>query len=163
RRDRIEWMAAEPTVPPEPRWPAFMALLATGGLLWALPSTLSVGPDWSVLALVAILDLPAFVSYRQGLRRMSQAFGYSASSVVTLATITSLSLLIARLPGHKETPAQLLVAAAALWGCNVLTFACWYWRLDAGGPYCRDIQGVHTDGAFLFPQMTLSREVRREM
>ena len=28
---------------------------------------------------------------------------------------------------------------------------------------CRDIQGVHTDGAFLFPQMTLSPEVRREM
>jgi hypothetical protein len=150
-------------IQPEPRWPALIALLATGGLFWALPSSLSVGPDWLVLALVAILALPAIVSHRWGLWRLGLVFGYAASGVVTLATIASLALLVARLPLHKETPSQLLIAAAALWGCNVLTFACWYWRLDAGGPNCRDIQGVHTDGAFLFPQMTLSAEVRREM
>ncbi|MGD1090587.1 MAG: hypothetical protein ABSB35_01205 [Bryobacteraceae bacterium] len=156
-------MSTETTIQREPRWPALLALLATGALFWALPSTLSVGPDWLVLVLVAVLGVPSLVSGHLGLWRLGLAFGYAASSVVTLANIASLTLLVARLPSHKESPSQLLVASAALWGCNVLAFACWYWRLDAGGPHCRDIQGVHTDGAFLFPQMTLSPEVRLEM
>jgi len=42
-------------------------------------------------------------------------------------------------------------------------FALWYWRLDAGGPHSRDRRQAHTDGAFLFPQMTLSPEAKREM
>jgi len=72
-------------------------------------------------------------------------------------------LLVARLPSHRETPAQLLLAAGALWICNLLVFASWYWRLDAGGPHQRDLRGSHTDGAFLFPQMVLDPELRREM
>jgi hypothetical protein len=156
-------MSTETTIQREPRWPALFALSAAGALFWAMPSTLSVGPDWLVLVLVAVLGVPSLVSGRLGLWRLGLAFGYAASVVVTLATIASLTLLVARLPSHKETPSQLLVAAAALWSCNVLVFACWYWRLDAGGPHCRDIQGAHTDGAFLFPQMTLSAKVRREM
>ena len=31
----------------------------------------------------------------------------------------------------------------------------WYWRLDAGGPHQRELTPGHTDGAFLFPQMTM--------
>jgi uncharacterized membrane protein len=42
-----------------------------------------------------------------------------------------------------------------LWISNVLVFASWYWRLDAGGPNERDLKERHTDGAFLFPQMML--------
>jgi uncharacterized membrane protein len=34
-------------------------------------------------------------------------------------------------------------------------FASWYWRLDAGGPHQREVTGMHVEGAFLFPQMTL--------
>jgi hypothetical protein len=89
--------------------------------------------------------------------------GYAAISVVTLSVAISLVLLIARLPGHKETPAQLLRSAGALWICNFLVFACWYWRLDAGGPYERALRRSHTDGAFLFPQMVLDPDLRREM
>jgi hypothetical protein len=77
--------------------------------------------------------------------------------------IGSLGLLVSRLPLHKESPSELLRAATALWVCNVLIFASWYWRLDAGGPHQRDLSVCHTDGAFLFPQMTLSRELRIEM
>jgi uncharacterized membrane protein len=71
--------------------------------------------------------------------------------------------LVSRLPAHRETPLQLLIAAAALWISNMLVFACWYWRLDAGGPSQRDLNVSHTDGAFLFPQMILDPELRREM
>jgi hypothetical protein len=35
--------------------------------------------------------------------------------------------------------------------------------LDAGGPSQRDLRRSHTDGAFLFPQMTLDPELRKEM
>jgi hypothetical protein len=156
-------MPQEKVPSPEPRWPALIALLAVGGLYYALPSALTLGPDWLVLVLVVLLATPAMISYRSGKWRLSLIFGYAATFVVTLALIASLTLLVSRLPAHKDPPAQLLIAAAALWACNLLVFACWYWRLDAGGPHQRDLRRSHTDGAFLFPQMVLDRELRKEM
>jgi hypothetical protein len=138
-------------------------MFSIGGLYYALPSQLSVGPDWLVLVLVAALTIPTVVSQCWGNWRLSQCLGYAASGVVTLSVVISLSLLISRLPAHKETPLQLLHAASALWICNLLVFACWYWRLDAGGPHQRDLRRSHTDGAFLFPQMVLDPDLRAEM
>src|SRR5262245_13619154 len=71
-------------------------------------------------------------------------------------------LLVYALPARKETPQQLLLSAAALWVTNILVFALWYWRLDAAGPYQRDKQPGHSEGAFLFPQMTMSKQALRE-
>jgi hypothetical protein len=156
-------MATKSRIPAEPRWPAAVALIAISGLYYALPSALTVGPDWLVLALVLILVMPALMTARRGNFELSQILGYCASGVVTLALIASLVLLVSRLPSHKDTPQQLLIAATALWISNMLVFACWYWRLDAGGPNKRDLRGCHTDGAFLFPQMVLDPELRREM
>jgi uncharacterized membrane protein len=51
-----------------------------------------------------------------------------------------------------------LLSAALLWITNILVFALWYWRLDAGGPNQRDKRAKHSEGAFLFPQTTLSQE-----
>jgi hypothetical protein len=148
---------------PEPRWPALIALLAIGGLLYALPPDLTFGPDWLALALVALLAICAIMFHRRGNVRMATIFGYAANAVVTLALIASLALLVSRLSGHKDSPTELLIAATALWISNLLVFACWYWRLDAGGPHQRDLQESHTDGAFLFPQMMLTPELRIEM
>src|SRR5207244_6592662 len=64
-----------------------------------------------------------------------------------------ISLLIKALPTRQETPEALLGSAAALWVTNILVFASWYWRLDAGGPHQRERRLRHVDGAFLFPQM----------
>ena len=147
----------------EPRWPVLVALLSVGGLHWILPSALSVGPDWLVFALVLALILPAFILYRMGSWRISMLLGYAANSAVTLSLIASLGLLVSRLPGHKDSPTELMRSAAALWTCNLLVFACWYWRLDAGGPHQRAFKRAHTDGAFLFPQMMLDPELRKEM
>ncbi len=80
--------------------------------------------------------------------------------------IWSLFLLVKGLPSHRETPKQLLVSAAALWLANVLTRvrpSVRYWRLDAGGPNARELRESHTDGAFLFPQMTLLPKLKVEM
>ena len=77
------------------------------------------------------------------------------SGVVTLGMVVSLILLVGALPAHKELPKDLLISAAFLWFTNILVFALWYWRLDAGGPHGRDSRFGHPDGAFLFPQMTM--------
>ena len=156
-------MPPQPLRQGEPRWPAMVALLSVSALFYAIPPALKVGPDWLFVVLVAALTTPG-VFFRQIRRRpVVRILGYTAVSIMTLAMIGSLSLLVSRLPLHKESPSELLRAATALWICNVLIFASWYWRLDAGGPHQRDLSVCHTDGAFLFPQMTLSRELRAEM
>jgi hypothetical protein len=147
----------------EPRWPAMLALLAVGGLRLALPESLSFGPDWLLLAVVGVLLIPTAWARHRGMDRLTQILGYVLTSIVTLDLIVSLGLLLAALPLHKELPKDLLRSASALWITNILVFASWYWRLDAGGPRARELRGVHTDGAFLFPQMTLNSEAKREM
>ena len=147
----------------EPRWPALVAMLAVGGIFYALPPALKIGPNWLMLVVVVLLMTPGTLLHHRGLYGPAHMIGYTALGVVTIAMIVSLLLLVFRLPLHKETPAQLLRAAVALWTSNVLVFASWYWRLDAGGPHQRDLRGSHTDGAFLFPQMTLSPRLRKEM
>lgn len=147
----------------EPRWPAVLALLAVGGLRLALPESLSVGPAWLLIALVAILTIPTIWARRRGRDGLNKILGYVLTSIVTADMIWSLCLLVAALPSHKEAPQDLLRSAGALWIANILVFASWYWRLDAGGPRARELRGVHTDGAFLFPQMTLDQQAKREM
>ena len=147
----------------EPRWPAVLALFAVGGLRLALPKDLRVGPDWLLLAVVLLLIIPAIVSRLRGRHLLNQVLGYILTSLVTLDMAWSLCLLIAALPGHKQSPKALLISAGALWITNILVFASWYWRLDAGGPRARELRGVHTDGAFLFPQMTLDPAAKQAM
>lgn len=147
----------------EPRWPAMLALLAVGGLRLALPESLSVGPDWLLLAVVGILTIPTVWAHLRGLDNVARILGYLLTALVTADMVWSLGLLIAALPGHKQSPLNLLESAAALWFTNILVFASWYWRLDGGGPTAREMRGVHTDGAFLFPQMTLDQQARIAM
>jgi hypothetical protein len=147
----------------EPRWPAAIALLAVGGLRLALPSSLSAGPDWGLLVMVAVLIVPSEWARRRGNYVMTLVIGYVLNSVVTIDMVWSLCLLVGALPAHKEAPRTLLLSAGALWITNILVFASWYWRLDAGGPHARELRGAHTDGAFLFPQMTLNADTRRAM
>lgn len=140
-----------------------MAALATGLLFYAMPEALTVGPRWLLLIILVVLEVPAVVARRMKRFRLNEMLAYTMLGAITLAVISSLGLLIERLPGHKESPTELLTAATALWVSNVLLFASWYWRLDGGGPNARDLRGVHTDGAFLFPQMMLDPGVRKEM
>jgi hypothetical protein len=154
-----------PTTPKrlEPRWPAMLALFAVGGLRLALPESLSIGPDWLLITIVAVLMIPTIWARHRGLDQLSKVLGYILTSIVTVDMVWSLALLVAALPSHKESPLDMLRSAAALWITNILVFASWYWRLDAGGPHARELRGVHTDGAFLFPQMTLTPQKSRDM
>lgn len=147
----------------EPRWPALLALLAVGGLRLALPSYLSVGPDWILLVIVAVLAVPAEWARMHEYYKASMILGYTMAAIVTADMVLSLFLLIAALPSHKQSPLEMLRSAGALWITNILVFASWYWRLDGGGPRARELRGAHVDGAFLFPQMMLDQQAKRQM
>ncbi len=142
-------------LPTEPRWPAVTALLALGGMHLALPESMTAGPDWLLLLLVGLMMVPLILTRRLGRQDWNQWLGYLTLALVTLDMIWSLYLLLSGLPSRRETPMQLLRSAIILWVSNILVFASWYWRLDAGGPNARDLRAHHCDGAFLFPQMTL--------
>ena len=139
----------------EPRWPAVLALLALGGLHSLLPEPLRLGPDWLMIVVVSVLLVPAIVAHRAGRMDLNHVLSHVVLGSVTFSMVWSLTLLITRLPAHRDTPLTLLRAASALWVANVLVFASWYWRLDAGGPNQRDLRESHAEGAFLFPQMVL--------
>ncbi len=115
------------------------------------------------MAVVVGLMIPTAWARSRGRTELNRILGIVVTSIVTADTVWSLGLLISALPKHSQTPQALLSSAAALWVANILVFASWYWRLDGGGPTARELRGVHTDGAFLFPQMTLTSEARRAM
>lgn len=137
----------------EPRWPAGVAVLATAMLYLSLPERLTAGPNWLLLALLCALLGAAMAAHHAGNAELSFQLGLLLSSVMTAAMIWSLGALVAGLPQQRESPTELLRAASALWLSNILVFASWYWRLDAGGPHRRDLRESHSEGAFLFPQM----------
>ncbi|MGA8142323.1 MAG: hypothetical protein WB987_00350 [Candidatus Acidiferrales bacterium] len=142
----------------EPRWPAFVAMLATALVQHALPERLSLGPSWGLLAIVVVLLIPILFSYHRGHFNVARILTFAATGAITLAMIASLGLLIEGLPKHLDPPQTLLRSAISLWITNVLVFALWYWKLDAGGPTGRDTARGDFDSAFLFPQMLLRDE-----
>ncbi|HEV3105582.1 MAG TPA: DUF1345 domain-containing protein [Trinickia sp.] len=136
---------------PEPRWPATIALLAIGMLQLALPRSMTAGPPWTLLVIVCVLLIPIVVARRRGLHRLNHLFGLVLAVIITAELIVAVLALASALPAHTESPVALLRAAATLWVTNVLVFAYWYWKLDAGGPNVREARG-HQNGAFFFPQ-----------
>lgn len=142
----------------EPRWPAFLAMLAAAGVFWALPEPLSLGPGWLLLAVIVALMIPIVITNRRGHFRVTRMLTFAALGLITVAMIASLVFLIQGIPSHREMPKALLRSALALWITNVLVFALWYWKLDAGGPLGRDHSRCKIASAFLFPQLSSDRE-----
>jgi hypothetical protein len=142
----------------EPRWPALVAMLAVSFLYLALPERLSYGPAWLLLVVVVLLLIPIVFTYRLGHYNITRILTFAANGAITLALIGSLVLLVQGLPHHKDPPGTLLFSAGALWITNVLVFALWYWKLDAGGPQGRDEPGGALKTSFLFPQMVRQSE-----
>ena len=132
-------------------------MLAAAGVYLALPEPLSVGPSWLLLAIILLLMIPIVVSDRRGNHNVTRTLTFIANGVITIAMVAALIHLIQGIPHHLETPKALLRSAAALWIANILVFALWYWKLDAGGPLQRDRGQGMFQSSFLFPQM-LNRE-----
>jgi hypothetical protein len=143
--------------PREPRWPAFVAMVTAAGVYLALPKPLSLGPTWLLLAIISLLLIPIGISARRGDYQLTRRLTFLANGIITVAMIASLILLVRGIPRHLETPQALLRSAGALWVTNILVFALWYWKLDAGGPLQREQPNGMAQSAFLFPQMIVAR------
>jgi hypothetical protein len=141
----------------EPRWPAFIAMLAAAGVYLALPEPLSLGPSWVLSAIIALLMIPIVLSDRRGNHSVTRILTLIANGIITVAMVASLIFLVRGIPQHAESPKALLRSASALWVANILVFALWYWKLDAGGPLGREGPKGMANSSFLFPQM-LSRD-----
>ena len=140
----------------ESRLPVVITVMSVAALSFALPQSLMGYPKWVPSVVLGVLLLLARESHRRGHTFWNNVLGNAASAATTLFLLWSVGLMVTNLSKHTESPGRLLTSAAILWTTNVVVFALWYWRMDAGGPNARERQGRHDCGAFLFPQMTLS-------
>jgi hypothetical protein len=147
---------------PEPRWQALLAFLAVAAIYMALPRSLIIGPIWLLPTLIVVLLIPTVVSHRTGKRSLNRFLGIVINGITTLALIGSVILLVRSLPSHQEAPLALLLSGGLLWLTNVIVFALWYWRLDAGGPTIRHERKDFGSTSFLFPQMQVPRDERSQ-
>ncbi len=146
----------------EPRGQVIAAVLAIGAIYLALPSNLVVGPIWLLPTVIVVLLVPTVVSHRVGKYSLNRTLGMLINAITTAALIASVILLVRWLPGHRESPLQLLRSGGLLWLTNVIVFALWYWRLDGGGPTLRQKQRRFGSTSFLFPQMQIPHDERPE-
>lgn len=140
---------------PEPRWPVILAAFAAVALHFALPAPLRVGPPWLLAGVVAVLVAATQYARHRNMPLANSVLAFSVLGVLTIGLLWGVGrLLLALIMKDKADAAHVLGGAAVLWATNVIVFASWYWRLDAGGPNERERREAHTEGAFLFPQMT---------
>lgn len=132
---------------------ASIAALLVGVLNLSLPDVFTVGPNWLLLVLVAVLLVPVYVTIlqREALftHNVLRVFTFILLGVLTLALIVSLAQLVLLL--HELSAKQILLPAAIIWPCNVLIWSIWYWEIDGNGPRLRRKNG-HEAVDFQFPQ-----------
>lgn len=132
-------------------WPALLALLALGVAYAFVSASLTLGPPWLLLAVVAIGAVGIRVLRWRELWVLRRYSAFVVLGVATVAVGVSAIYLLGSLLNGRTQAGDLLRDAALLWASNVLVFALWYWETDGGGPAHRH-RGQHD---FLFPQMTM--------
>jgi hypothetical protein len=141
---------------PEPRWPVIVAACSAVALHFALPPALRPGTPWILAVVVGCLVTAATVFRHLGMHRQNSWAAYGVLISLASGLLYGVVALVVGLVKHTESATELLTSATALWTINVIVFASWYWRLDAGGPNERERRDAHTRGAFLFPQMAIT-------
>jgi uncharacterized membrane protein len=156
RDDAVAWGIPSP---PEPRWPALLAIATATALQLVLPDSLIRGLGdralipalEGLLMAVLLIANPGMISPDQ---KRLRVIGISLVALITVANIVSLAeLLHALLYGSKAGGRPLVYASVPIWLTNVIVFGLWYWELDRGGPATRQLPG-HRGPDFLFPQMS---------
>jgi uncharacterized membrane protein len=143
----------------DPLWPGQVAIAAAILISLALPSRLSVGPDWLVPAAEAVLFAGLFVPTLLRGPRRAKLNHEIVIAVLVLGTVTnlvSLGLLTDYLlsGGHARS-SDLTRGGGVIWATNLLLFTVWYWLLDRGGPLKpAAVERAPVAPDFLFPQMT---------
>jgi hypothetical protein len=154
-------VTAETGLEPEPRWPAAIALFAAAILPLALPRSLTLAPALALVTTNVVLLTGAILAHKHNRIKLTDTFSYANLGVLTLSMLYSIATLVLGLLHHAEPALMLLRSATILWFANVIVFAAWYWRLDAGGPHAREGHKAHMEGAFLFPQMAVDAPGRK--
>jgi hypothetical protein len=142
--------------PGEHRWPAALAVLVAIIVQLLLP--IRVVPEARYLlpvlegaTLVVLFAANPFRVDRES--ALLRGTGLVLAGLVAISNGWSAVLLVLDIAsGRPTSPAELLVAGAAVWLTNVLAFALVYWELDRGGPAAR-AAGTRAHPDFLFPQM----------
>jgi uncharacterized membrane protein len=136
-----------------PHWTAISGLVAIGVLYALLPTKISIGPSWLLLAIEVVFLLP-FVIATLTNRRVSPITLRVGSlillGIVTLTLVIGIGHMIVTLKNDLKGLA-LLYSGLLLYGSNVLVSALWYWEIDGGGPEERR-HSEHQTADFLFPQ-----------
>lgn len=140
---------------PEPLWVPVCTTLFACGIYMLLPPSLLLGMKWLLPGILIPLLALWIVLYYRKLYKATHVVGHCVTGVLTLFVASALAVLVYSLPRHTETASVMLASGSILWATNIVVFALWYWRLDAGGPHARALRGRHEEGCFLFPQMLL--------
>jgi hypothetical protein len=139
----------------EPYWPAILAVVTAVAMHYALPAPLRISARvWPLGGSVMVLLILATVTRRRGYLQANAVIAFIILGLLTAGLVYGVIGLVRSVIMHGTNAAALLQSASILWITNVLVFASWYWRLDAGGPSERERRAAHMHGAFLFPQMT---------
>ena len=125
------------------RWPLLGALAVAIAVPLLLPSRFSVGPNWIVPAIIALLLVAIIVADQARSDRRAAAIR-ALSLVLMVVLVAEAAAVTARLvvdlaEGGPETNSatDLLSIGFGVWVYTILTFAFLYWILDGGGPDAR--------------------------
>jgi hypothetical protein len=132
---------------------ALLAALVVGLLYVASPDHLGAWLSWLLFAVLIVLLFAVMRYVLVQPTREPPVSNWVLGTLTIILAIEVLSLIIG-IVQRREEPLTMLRSAALLWLTNWLVFTIWYWRIDAGGPHKRHERAHHTDGDFLFPQMT---------
>lgn len=136
-------------------WPA-QATAFVAALFYALlPDRLRIGPRFALpIVVIGLIFLFSLLKWRQ-MHDTARRVGFGFAAVLTAAVASSAAALVFRLPSGRIPPRELLFEGGLVWGVNLLTFALWYWELDAGGPRPRHL-APYAPTDLLFPQVQMA-------
>jgi hypothetical protein len=134
------------------RWPGAMALLSIGASYLALSDYVTVVPRLWLPGLMTVSVVALLIAHARGRYRLARTISFVLLGLVTVSLILREFFLVTTLSGRDSSAFSVLVDAALIWGSTVVTFAVWYWEIDAGGPDERTME-IHASEDFLFPQM----------
>jgi hypothetical protein len=140
----------------DPLWPGQIATLVALAIYFALPTQLTIGPQWPIPATELLVLLALFVGTRRGVGRTRRRLAAIALVCVAITSnLIALALLSHYLvAGGNTSGSQMIGGGALIWTTNWLLFAVLYWELDRGGPL--QPPGDHPPVApdLLFPPMS---------
>ena len=127
-------------VAPEHRWPPVVATLIALALYGLLPSTVTAGIRYAVVAVCLALLIPLIIFNPHHFTRetkWSRRLEIGLATVLLVANLVAFAEVIVLLLHKSHNGSTLLLASLQVWITNVIVFALIYWGIDRGGPVSR--------------------------